>query len=323
VRHEDVRLRFILLGLATACSSDVTADQACTRIAQDRCNQLQTCSASELSRRWGDISTCETRNKMSCVESLAAPKTAATPQTTDTCAGELVAETCDSFLSGVNPPADCLPRHGALAVGAACSFAAECSTGFCAVAASALCGACANPPQAGDSCATQGCGPDMICVAATQLCQVPVLANGACSNALPCIAGLACVGATASAMGSCMREATTAAATCDARRLTGPDCDTAAGLTCDRTTNQCVAQPSANAGQPCGVLQGVDTRCSGGATCLHPTGSPTGTCIAPASDGAACDTAAGPGCLFPARCVPTTASGTAGTCQLPGSVTCH
>ena len=318
-----MRLAYISFLFALfGCGSDLTADQACTHVAEDRCSQLQTCSAADLSRRWPDLATCEAREKLACTEALAAPHTANTPSHVEECGGELVAQACGPFLSGVNPPMACVPEHGTLAVGAACSFAAQCSTGFCSVAPDTLCGACAAPPNPGDSCAAQGCGPIMVCVAATETCAVPSASGAACSASQPCLQGLACVGATQTASGTCMPEATTAGAACDARRQTMADCDAAAGLTCDRSTNTCVSQPLAASGQPCGLVGTTETACSGGATCVRPAGSATGTCVAPAADGAACDSASGPGCEFPARCVPTSAGGTAGTCQLPGSISC-
>jgi hypothetical protein len=308
--------------MVVGCGSDLTADEACTRIAQDRCTRLQTCSASDLARRWTDLTTCEQREKLSCQEALAAPKTANTPSITDACAAALATEDCAAFLSAVDPPAACMVQHGTLAVGAACSFAAQCGTGFCAVAPDALCGTCAPQPMPGDSCATQGCGQTMLCVASTQQCQVPVGSGVACSTALPCDQGLACVIATGATTGTCMPQGATVGAACDARRLTAADCDPAAGLVCDRSSNMCAMQPLAPAGATCGEITTVFTGCTAGATCVRATGSTTGTCIAPAADGAACDSVNGPSCLFPARCVPSMPGVSTGTCQLPGSVIC-
>ena len=313
------RLACLGLLMVVACGSDLTADEACTRIAQDRCTRLQACSASDLTRRWPDVASCEQREKLACTEALAAPKTANTPSTTDACAAALAAEDCPAFLAAVDPPTACVVQHGPFAAGAACSFAAQCATGFCAVAAGALCGTCAPQPMPGDSCANQGCGQTMVCVAGTQQCEVPVASGAACSSSIPCAQGLACVGGTT---GTCMAEGETVGAACDVRRLTAPDCDAAAGLACDRSSNTCVMQPLAPAGATCGEITTVFTACMSGATCVRAAGSTTGTCIAPAADGAACDSVSGPGCLFPARCVPSAAGASAGTCQLPGSTTC-
>jgi hypothetical protein len=310
------------LMLVVGCGSDPTENEACTKIAQDRCSQLQSCSAADLARRWTDLATCESRETLSCTEGLSAPKTGNNPSAVESCASALVAETCPAFLAGVNPPAACVTKKGPRANGMPCSFPAQCSSAFCAVASNALCGVCAAQPNPGDSCAAQTCGQDMVCVASTQLCQVPAAMGATCMQALPCGQGLACVGASMTTAGTCMPQATMIGAACDQRRMTAADCDPAAGLTCDRATNQCVMEPLVPTGGTCGNVNGVDNACSGGATCARPPASPTGTCVAPATDGGACDSASGPDCLFPARCVPTVSGGTAGTCQLPGSQSC-
>ncbi len=74
-------------------------------------------------------------------------------------------------------------------------------------------------------------------------------------------------------------------------------------------------QPLVAAGQSCGVINNVVVACLAGASCQRPAGSTTGTCVAPAADGAACDATNGPFCSGPAKCV-------SGTCQLPGSASC-
>jgi hypothetical protein len=301
--------------LVVGCGSDVTADQACTALAQDTCTKLSTCAAADLQRRWPDLATCETRQKLACTDALKAPKTAQNPTREDTCGSEIAAESCTTYLSGVEPPNECTAPVGPLATGAACSFAGQCATGFCAIASNALCGTCATEPVAGASCANSGCGQTLNCVATTMLCQAPVTDGGACSRDLPCIQGEACVGATQTAMGTCMAQVTTAGATCDARTMTGPNCDPAAGLVCNTMTNMCVMQPLVAAGQTCGVINNVNTGCLAGATCQRATGSMTGTCVGPAADGATCDATNGPDCTTPAKCV-------AGTCQLPGSMSC-
>jgi hypothetical protein len=66
-------------------------------------------------------------------------------------------------------------------------------------------------------------------------------------------------------------------------------------------------------------MAGLLIGCAAGGGC-YPVGGMTQTCLAPAADGAACDTVNGPGCLTPAKCV-TAGSATTGTCQLP-AVSC-
>jgi hypothetical protein len=270
-----------------------------------------TCSAADLSRRWPDIATCESQEQLACVDALANPGTGASPATVQSCADALSDQACDAFLTGVEPPDACLPRHGSRALGAACGVAAQCQSGFCAVADDMLCGVCAAPPMAGDSCANSGCGPTLVCVKTTQVCQAPGAAGATCSKDLPCLAGNSCIGTT------CQADATTVGAACDPKRMTGPDCSLADGLTCDTQSLTCVTQTLVPAGQPCGLVGTARTGCSGGATCSIPQGETKGVCVADAAPGAACNTDSAPACLGGARCV-----GNPRTCQLPGTATC-
>jgi hypothetical protein len=314
--------RYLYLAFAlSACSnsSSETIDAACTHQAQARCSQLMTCSAADFERRFPDLATCEAREKLQCTDGLSAPHTAVDTKTADACTTALAAESCMSFVYDVSPPAQCNPQSGPTADGAACAFSSQCRSTFCAVASTSLCGTCQEPPTAGTSCANNGCGPAMVCVASTMQCQVPGAASAACSAQLPCATGLACVGATTTAMGTCMQQVATADLACDNTLKTAPDCDPSAGLTCNTMTKTCVQQPIVAAGQPCGLVNNVPTACAGGARCFGAAGAKM--CVAPAADGAACDTMVGPDCIAPARCV-TGGTGTAGTCLLPGSQSC-
>jgi hypothetical protein len=313
-------LSVVVVVMLSACgSSGPSAQTACALRATDQCTELMMCSAAALNIVWGDLQTCETRETLACVNSLAAPKTAQTPDNQENCGKELATQACPAFLGGVTDPQDCLPPDGPGSNGTACSFAAECSSGFCAIPPYGLCGLCADQPAAGASCVDAGCADTMKCVAATSECQVPVGSGGQCSTALPCGAGYACV---PDAGGTCMARGTTTGAACDLDNKTAPNCDPDSGLTCDGTTKMCVAQPLVGGGEPCGLIDEVDTECSGGGICIRASGSATGTCSAPASDGSACDTVNGPPCLLPAKCVTGGSAVTAGTCGQPGSMTC-
>jgi hypothetical protein len=309
----------LTLAFVGACGSGLTADQACAQSSQAACSQLMTCSAAGFQKRWPDLATCETREKLACTDALAAKGTANTPSHTATCATALAMGTCGAFLSGVMPPQQCLSPAGASSDGSPCSFNAQCKSAFCAIAKTSLCGTCQEPPAVGQSCANNGCGPTMLCTG-TMACQIPVGVGGACAKAsLPCAVELACVGETATAMGSCVTQVATLGAACDHTLRVAANCDTAQGLTCDNTTDQCVMQPIVPAPQQCGFINGVLNACASGAACF---GTTTQTCVAPAADGTACDTAAGPDCEFPSKCIPPAAGGTAGTCELPGSMSC-
>ena len=78
----------------------------------------------------------------------------------------------------------------------------------------------------------------------------------------------------------------------------------------------------AAAGQPCGNDVGAQpVYCEAEGACTGATATTPGICTAAASDGAACDTVSGPGCVIPARCIGD--GGTAGTCQYSGAQSCR
>lgn len=293
---------------------------ACDAVSQGRCSKQQQCSITSFNRRYPDLSTCEARESAECVKSLAAPSTAAKPTSVQACATALSGASCSDFLAP-GPPAACVPPAGALTSGAACAFNAQCATTYCAVANDAECGSCSALPTAGATCtATLGCGGRGL-VCARGVCVAPVGENGACGEEAECLPGLSCVGAVPmlNTQGTCQKAGSTAGARCDPRRQTLPDCDRNLGLYCDRITLSCAAITFVGAGASC---DDVGMVCQGGAMCVIPTGLRSGTCVAPASDGAACDTTLGPPCLAPAQCVVTN-GGTAGTCKLRDAADCR
>ena len=312
--HYRLGLILVLGACGSNSPSGPTVLDACTQVAAARCTRLQTCSESDLERRNGDLASCEARDLLACQEALIVPDTGNTPTNVIACANALNAQPCADFL-GKSPPAECATQMGPGS--GACGFSAECETAFCAVPNNSECGTCAAPPVVGTSCADQGCGQTLVCVATTMTCQQPGAAGDPCSADLPCGDSFGCV----ASMDRCMPLVETVGAPCDPTNAMGPACRGDDGLVCDSMTKTCVTQPLAAAGQPCGpVTPGIFTGCTGAGTCVHATGQ-AGTCVGPAADLAACDTAVGPTCLAPARCVIT--SGTAGTCQLPGSMTCN
>ena len=105
----------------------------------------------------------------------------------------------------------------------------------------------------------------------------------------------------------------------------GSRCDSRFGLYCNTAAGK-VCQPAATATatQPCGTLDGGAVDCVDGSFCQKATAeAKVGTCLAPAQDGTACDTANGPGCTLPSRCVLTDAGATSGVCQTTNPQTCN
>jgi hypothetical protein len=275
----------------------VSADQACADLAAAYCDRSFACALLFSDVTYGDATTCKTRLKASCLGSLSAPGVAETPEMTAACAKAVVSSTCDDLLAKKPIPA-CVPAPGAVADGGACGDREQCASGFCAYATDSICGVCAAMPKAGDPCVNNQCCPDMNCVAATNKCQKPTILGEACSSRdMPCAPGLSCFG------GKCVRGGT-AGAKCDKVEVDDPDCDGTQGVFCNTTTKVCQKALEAKAGETCG-LSGSDFKlCVGGAVCKVATGTFSGTCIAPAADGAACSAGSdGPGCLQPAYCI--------------------
>jgi hypothetical protein len=302
----------------------VTADQACSDLATARCNKRQSCTnGAGITRTYGDLNTCLQREKLSCVDALAAPSQGNTPAGSESCSTTIAGMSCADFLSG-NATSACI-FAGALADGASCAFNGQCQSSYCTNEKLTACGTCGPAPSG--SCDTTACARGQECVtdttAMTMMCQTPGAMGAMCSKTLPCASDLTCVGTTPAAMGTCQPAVAMSGASCDPRDATGPACDGTIGLHCNGKTKLCDAIQFVGDGMPCGTLtDGTFAACAGGGLCALAAGATLGTCKAPAADGAACDTDVGPPCLAPAKCVTGGASTTAGTCQLPGATAC-
>jgi hypothetical protein len=296
----------------------VSDDQACTDVANARCNKHQSCSQVFIAMQFGDLTTCVGREKQICLNAHGARGNAGSAEGTEKCAASIGDQTCADVLDNVQTDA-CAAASGAGADGSSCAFASQCKNKFCALPDDAQCGTCGSVPPPGSSCATSNCAPGLACPASSQTCTALAQNGASCGKSNPCASGLTCVGATPTANGSCVPSANTVGAPCDPLRRTGPGCDRNAGVGCDLATSKCVAVQIVGAGVPC---DGEVTFCGGGGTCFFATGSKIGTCVAPAADGAACDSAVGPGCLNPSKCI-RSGGGTSGTCVFPDASPCH
>ncbi len=317
-------------GGAGPSASGVSAAQACADNAQQRCLQLQACSATDLQLRYGDEGTCETREGYSCTEALAEPLVGNTPSAVESCAGAYAGWACADYLDDQNPPQACEQQLGPVVDGGPCALDGQCTSGFCAIAPGSACGTCAAAPAAGASCAQlTSCGPGLACASDTFECVVPGVRGSACGRGAICGSGLSCVGAnlTSGAHGTCQIAGDAMGAACDAAQKTLPGCNRDAGLVCNSTSKTCQPVVIAAAGQPCGDdVGGQPVYCQAEGSCTGATATTPGTCTAAAADGAACDWAHGPGCVIPARCIGSSGSdasgGTTGTCQYSGDQSC-
>ncbi len=337
------RLAWLVALTPFACSSNsLSAEQACADLAHATCTTRDTCSNNfQNAHDYGTESDCESRSAASCVLALAVKGTAATPQSREGCAEAYGSgiETCLDFFEN-NPVDACQAPVGTGAMGVTCAVAAQCASTYCAVANNAVCGTCQPFPAPGAACVVDGdCGRDLACAipsgATSGTCAAWVAPGGSCLTGVnPCQPEAACVGdnPTTSAHGTCMPTVMTVGASCDGARQVAPPCDGDHGLACIPTgsgslAGTCQMVTLANAGATCGAIGGPPTTsiadCAAGGMCVKANvGDRSGTCVAPAPDGAPCDSALGPPCLTPAKCVPTTPGVTEGTCTLPYQSAC-
>ncbi|HEY1817190.1 MAG TPA: hypothetical protein VGG74_32810 [Kofleriaceae bacterium] len=329
--------------VSLACNSgSISAQQACADLAHATCSARDSCSGNFLNARdYGTEAICEARTGSSCVAGLAVTDTAATPESREDCAKAFGSgvETCLDYFEDDPAPA-CEAPTGAGATGDSCAVPAQCASTYCAVADTEVCGTCQPLPMAGATCTvTTDCGRDLGCAIATGatsgVCAAWVATGGACLTGVePCVPELACMGddPTSSAHGTCVATVGSVGSACDSSRKDAPPCNGDLGLACipsgaGTTIGTCQMVTLAGVGETCGSLGGPPITsiadCAAGATCVKGSAADrTGTCVAPAADGAPCDSALGPPCLDPAKCVPSTAGGTAGTCTLPYVAAC-
>lgn len=296
------RLCLLFVLVAGGCGNSVSADKACSDAAHDLCAQLEACAAPLVTTVYGDVATCEARAKLNCTPSLMAPSTSETPDKLDLCATAITTLSCNALFTRDTPTA-CKPDPGKLANGAACGDDAQCLSTYCKKASAQVCGVCGMRGQAGAACTVDAdCDFKLAC--AMMACAAYGGVGATCDAAHPCAAPNVCKA------GSCAAPAG-AGQTCDP---VARDCDATQGLYCNPTTRVCAQATFAGAGQPCGLVNGAFVGCSGGGHCkLGATFM--GSCVAPAADGAACDTTNGPDCLAPAQCV-------GAVCKLPNPASC-
>jgi hypothetical protein len=289
---------------------------ACAAFVKATCAKRDSCSANGgTALMYGDAATCQSRELPKCLATLTAGGTSKTPALLMACTSSLAQQTCVDYFDNVLTAA-CTPKPGTSANGAACISSWQCASAFCSLAHTGVCGVCGPRPTAGASCAQTICGSGLLCHSSTMTCEVAGAAGAACDKTMPCAAGLACVGNTATVKGSCKLEGSMVGVTCDPKSATAPGCNKDVGLYCDAATMKCVAFGTATAGQPCGLVAGKQVLCTAGGLCVGGSATTAGTCSAAAKDAAACSATNGPPCLAPAKCV-------AGVCALPDPSTCR
>lgn len=268
------------------------------------CQKFSSCASAFVQSQYGDEATCEARFKLSVLPSLTATGTGATATQYESCAGDLGGTSCEDLLDR-NLPKSCQTVAGTLADGSPCGVDAQCTNRLCRIANGQTCGVCSSLAAAGGACtADSQCDVGLKCSSGS--CVAFGAAGASCNDTHPCKATLYCNDA-----GTCAAPGEAGAA-CTTVGLVG--CDLLAGLWC-APSKVCTKLDSAAAGKPCGLIDSNYTICTGGSTCRMATGQVSGTCEAPAADGAACDDAKGPTCLAPATCAN-------GLCRIDDATAC-
>ena len=301
---------------ATACYDFARANcikrQACTNLVQAQGTQIMV--------QFGDIATCEEREKLACLGAVRAKNTGYTATQAELCAQAHADWSCSDFLDNV-PPANCRPT-GNRANAAPCTFNGQCVSGYCADNRRSNCGICADVPPPAAECDRSNCGYSELCV--DGVCRTRGGLQMNCDNTTaPCEAGLSCTGPS-NGTKTCQTAITTAFASCGA---SAPGCYFVQGYWCSGTSPDKTCQPInyVEGGEPCGTQSdGTQAACIAG-NCFTSAGpaelTDLGTCMANAGDGEPCDVQLGPTCITPARCV-TDDGGASGTCRVPDDSNC-
>ncbi len=289
----------------------IDVDTACTAYATAYCNKEDACIKNGVSANYGTETVCETRLKQSCQAAAAAAGTGVDGKHYSDCAAAHASASCSDFLN--NNITACVSVPGSLANGAACAFGSQCVSTYCQRPRNLTCGHCAAVSTAGSDCTVASCAHGFSCQ--SNGCQaIAYQASASCSATSSCGAGLGCLIAQGSPSGSCIALGASVGAACDTSAAS--HCDVNKGLYCDH--GHCAALTYDQPGATCGVnpIQNSYVVCTNASLCYGATMSHSGSCLAYAQDGAACDTSDGPGCLDAARCVTASSNLTAGTCQL-------
>jgi hypothetical protein len=315
----------VLLGVLVGCSSSSndtvpggpTPDEACSQLSALYCQRISDCSPLLTKITYPDVASCKASFRDQCIKGLAAPNTGANPQKQVDCTAAAAGISCTDLFADQAPDV-CRPVAGSLADGSACGDDSQCASKYCSTGDEAACGKCGAAPAAGASCATQKCGPGLKCAedktAGTKTCVVPGNVGDACSTKQPCRIELSCTD------GKCGVAAAKEGDTCNFNGTGNPQCNLVAGLICNPGTNKCVQAQVAAAGAACGYDAAANTltACANQGVCKKAKSTdPTGTCIAGANPGDACndDDTIGPKCLTPGKCV-------SGKCVTPDPTAC-
>jgi hypothetical protein len=292
---------------AAACgpsssTSGGTQTDVCATYATNYCNRLAACSTYRLSGLYGDTNACIERWKPIFCARVSAPGSEFMPAQQAACAAAYTTASCDDLLLAGWKPAACV-TIGRLAAGAPCGDNAQCSTGYCRTAFSAVCGICTALSPSGGTCTrSDDCEAGLGCVS-PGTCIAPSPRGASCQT-VPCDPRLVCINLIC-------EDPLTLDAACDPQDF--GICNLETGLYCDSTTMRCAADTPVPVGGVCSTgIGGSVGFCTASSAC-----NTAGLCAAPSEDGAACDTSTSSSpCKYPAKCI-------GNVCVVPDPSICH
>ena len=319
-------------GHKDAGDPDASDHAACNDYAAIICAKLDACTGGiDVAMNYPSTDECITREALACVASLQAPDNGGSPSGIERCGAAIAAGSCGDFFDHTNLPSPCVARPGPRPNDAPCAFNGQCASSWCWLAPNAACGLCSTRPDVGAPClANADCGGQSLhCSSALGACEPIVSPGSACDAQHLCPYEESCVTPDGGATGTCTVRGAVGSA-CDGKLVGAPLCANDFGYFCPSATDVCALAVVAQPDESCGITAGVTVNgvkgpssmaiCYGGSGCF-PTTAAKGLCTPAAADGARCDTALGPPCLNPARCLITGDGGTQGTCQILGVAT--
>jgi len=307
-----MRTRFLVLGMAilgmfvyscggsgSSSNTSGSLDQACSDLANAECQKVNSCSSFLLKFLYGNIATCEARDKLGCMAGISADGVTVTPSQIEACVSATSAKSC----SDVWALKDACHLNGSLPDGSACGSGNQCQSGYCKIPWGKTCGVCTAKATAGANCmSVWECASGLICAGGQ--CKTPGAAGALCSDSQPCRSDLYCNN------GTCAKPATSAGTPCDSSILTS--CSIISGLYCPES-GVCKNIQLVPGGSSCGL----GTSCEGGGVCKQKSPDAlSGTCVSPVADGQHCDASQSLYCMSPATCV-------SGQCVLPNPPACN
>ena len=203
------------------------------------CQKLSDCTGgTDITRDYGDMNTCVTRQELSCGLAFGAPGSNKTAATVEACVAAYANHSCFDFFAD-NSPAACV-YTGTKQVGEPCAFPAQCASSYCNNAKTSTCGTCGEAPAVGSSCLNSACARGQDCVARAATCEVEGVVGDPCDNNLHiCGADLACLGSTATTEGTCTQAINMEGAACS---VTLGECDGTHALSCEGVTGMRTCQ---------------------------------------------------------------------------------